>query len=95
VVHVAELVEDGGEALFGHGGWVVAPLELVGLGVGKVQGPRHCAGHDGGWRVLLALPLCSVRLLCLSYSRAEEKRTRASSSCSFTVEKVGEVSVTN
>jgi hypothetical protein len=46
-VNVAKLVEDRDQALLGHGGGVVAPLELVGVEVGRVQGRRrHCAALD-------------------------------------------------
>ena len=53
-VHVAELVEDGGQALLGHGGGVVAALELVEVEVGRVKGRRHCAALEsrvagGSW----------------------------------------------
>jgi hypothetical protein len=45
-VHVAELVEDGGQALLGHGGGVVAALELVEVEVGRVQRRRHRAALE-------------------------------------------------
>lgn len=75
-VHVAELVEDGGQALLGHGGGVVAALELVQVEVGRVHGRRHCAVPlSSGRRELVLLAALFFPLL---YRRAEsEKKTRA------------------
>lgn len=73
-MHVAELVQDGGEALPGLGGGAVAAaaaadggaralLELAEMQVGRVQG-RHCAAAFHG-RVVGRGGLAASALLCL------------------------------
>lgn len=94
-VHVAELVEDGGQALLGHGGGVVAALELVDVEVGRVQRRRHRAALES--RRVAGGSWSSCRSLLFSCFIEGQRRRReggvlGQSSCSFTVG-VGEVSV--